>query len=100
MKKSKNAKSKSVETPSVILKQFYSKGCRDIDALFQVFSRSLGPVRVRIVGREHEKILANFLHDATEERLVSLATEKDPARFQIIARRMADQVPGAITRIR
>src|SRR3989337_104415 len=92
-----NARSKSVETSSVIFQQFCSNGCRDIVALFQVFSRSLRPVRVRIVGREHEKILANFLHDATEERFVSLATEKDPARFQIIARRMADQIPGAIT---
>ena len=61
--------------------------------------RSFGAVGVRIVGREHEKIFADFRDDLAEERLVAFAAEKNPAGFEIVAGRMADQILGAVTRV-
>ena len=51
---------------------------------------------MRVIGRKHKQIFADFLDDAVEKRLVTFATEENPAGLQVIARRMADQVFGAI----
>src|SRR4029077_18740869 len=52
--------------------------------------------RVRVIGRVDEQILPDFFHHTTEERFISLAAEKNPARFQIIAWRVAKEISGVI----
>jgi hypothetical protein len=54
---------------------------------------------MRIIGRINKEILPYFFHHPAEKTFVPFAPEKDPARFEVVARRMANEVPGAVTRV-
>lgn len=93
------AGSKIVESAGIFFEEFASDSARDIIAVLQISCSPFGSVRVRVVGRIDEQILAYFFHYATKKRFISLTAEEDPAGFQVIAGRVANQVPRIIARI-
>jgi len=93
------AGSKIVKPAGIVFQELSSNSIRDIFAVLQIPRSSFGPVRVRIIGRVYELILPYFFHYATKKRFVPLTAEEDPARFQVITGRVANEVPGVIARI-
>jgi hypothetical protein len=90
------AGSKIVKPAGIVFQELSPNSIWDIVAILQILRSTFGPVRVRIIGRVNEQILPYFFYYATEKRFVSLTPEEDPARFQVIAGRAANQVPGVI----
>src|SRR5262245_22456981 len=93
------AGSKIVEPAGIAFEELASDSARDIIAVLQIPGSPFGSVRVRVVGRIDEQILAYFCNYATEKRFISLTSEEDPAGFQVIAGRAANQVARVIARI-
>ena len=83
----------------VLVQQFFSHESGDVIAIAQNSCGSFRAVGVRVVGRKHEKVFADFFDNLAEGRFVAFAAEKYPAGFKIVTGRMADQIPGAIARI-
>src|SRR4030095_11232187 len=72
---------------------------RKIAAFLQEAGSPFGAVGVGIVRRKHEEILTDFFDHSAKERFVAFAAKIDPAGLEIVARRMADQIFGAVTGI-
>src|SRR5262245_60373429 len=73
--------SKIVKPAGIVFEEFASDSAWDIIAVLQISCSPFGSVRVRVVGRIDEQILAYFFHYATEKRFISLTSEEDPAGF-------------------
>ena len=69
----------------------------DVGAILEESCGAFGAVGVGIIGGEHEKILTDFRDDLAEERLVTFAAEEHAAGLEIVTRRMAEQILGAVT---
>src|SRR5258705_4466749 len=87
----------AVKSARVIVQQFFSHVSRDVIAIAQNVRGSFRAIGVRVVGRKHEKVFADFFDDLAKRRLVAFAAEKFPTGFKIVTGRMADQIFGAIT---
>src|SRR5215469_1794718 len=77
--KGKNAGSKFVKAPGIIFQQLGPYRWGDILALFQIARSSFRAIRVRVVRRIDEEILADLLHDALQERLIPFTAKEYPA---------------------
>ena len=87
---------KIVKLTGVVRQKLSSDGIRDIIAPLEIPCGPFRTIGVWIIGRIHEEIFPHFFYHATEKGFITLTAEKDPARFQIVARRVANEVPRMI----
>ena len=85
--------------PRIIFQQLLPDRRRDVFAALQQLRGAFGTICMRVIGGVEEQVFANFFNDFREKPFVALATEKYSSGSEIITRRSADEILGAVTGI-